>query len=252
MKVTIINASQRGNAGNTQLLLNPFCKGLKRADVHYSIIHLNEKKLIPCCACDKCRSVGHCVLKDNIPEIFDCLSKSDYVVFAFPIYSFHFPAKLKILFERMYSVGDNSDLIVSKNGLVFHQLNKSICGKPYAVIVNYGNIEYAAIKSSIDYFKSFSDFTDATNIGTLQRNTMKIISRHQDKATNTKFPNIEEILNAYEKAGYELGTQGKISKKTQKIANQEIIPIPFFSILKHCKIKSLKSRLVEIGKKSTA
>ncbi|MCD4697436.1 MAG: hypothetical protein K8S16_14475 [Bacteroidales bacterium] len=34
-------------------------------------------------------------------------------------------------------------------------------------------------------------------------------------------------------AGKELVTKGKISKKKQKTASQDIIPVPFFSILKN-------------------
>ena len=40
---------------------------------------------------------------------------------------------------------------------------------------------------------------------------------------------------AIEQAGKELALFGEISKKTQKIASQDIIPIPFFSILKNFK-----------------
>ena len=50
-----------------------------------------------------------------------------------------------------------------------------------------------------------------------------------------EYPRILESYQAIENAGKELATFGKISSKTQKKASQDIIPVPFFSILKNFK-----------------
>ena len=247
MKIVIINASQRGKNGNTQILIERLCVGIKRAKAEYEYVNLNEENIEFCKACDKCHEVGHCIINDDMEKIFGMISAADLIIYAFPIYSFHFPAKLKAIFERMYSLGDNQELTVSENGLVFHQINRKICGKPYAVLAHYGNIEYSAVKSSIEYFGSFSRFTDSENIGVLQRNTMRLLSKSID--SGKKSARTEAILRAYEQAGYEIGTSGKITGKTQKAANRELVPIPFIGLLKHSKNKWFKSMLVKVAKK---
>ncbi len=64
------------------------------------------------------------------------------------------------------------------------------------------------------------------------------------------FPRIFSVCTAYEQAGRDLATRGFIRRSTQRAANQEIVPMPFFSVLKH--FRPIKKRLIEYTRKVAA
>jgi hypothetical protein len=74
---------------------------------------------------------------------------------------------------------------------------------------------------------------DAPQAGTIVRKSGGLIGYGKNSLLEEKFPKIIVSHNAVEKAGSELALKGKISKKTEKTASQDIIPIPLFSILKN-------------------
>jgi hypothetical protein len=66
------------------------------------------------------------------------------------------------------------------------------------------------------------------------------------------FPRIREVYAAYERAGRELAVEGRIRRRTQRQANQEIIPVPLFGILKRVPSLTLKRKFVEQAQKMQA
>jgi len=51
-----------------------------------------------------------------------------------------------------------------------------------------------------------------------------------------------DVCAAYEQAGRELATLGRIRPSTQRKANQEVVPLPFFSVLKH--LRPIRKRVI--------
>ena len=76
---------------------------------------------------------------------------------------------------------------------------------------------------------------DAPQAGTIIRRSGKLTGHGKSPEKEKQFPKIFESYQAIENAGKELTIFGKISSKTQKKASQDIIPVPFFSILKNFK-----------------
>jgi hypothetical protein len=66
---------------------------------------------------------------------------------------------------------------------------------------------------------------DAVQVGALVRNASPLL----DAPAN---PRVGRVLAAYEQAGRELATGGRITWRTQQTANQELVPIPGFALLK--------------------
>ena len=67
---------------------------------------------------------------------------------------------------------------------------------------------------------------DAENVGVLIRTSGQITGGGKNPEKEQKFPKIHQVYQAYYQAGRELVTNGKISLRTQKKANQIVIPIP--------------------------
>ena len=87
-------------------------------------------------------------------------------------------------------------------------------------------------RNAREYFRSFARFMDAPHVGELVRSGGRLFGYGHDPKALERFPKIGEVYAAYRQAGCELVVTGHISRTTQRRANQEIIPVPFFGLLK--------------------
>ena len=90
---------------------------------------------------------------------------------------------------------------------------------------------------------------DAPQAGMLVRNAGRLSGHGHDPDRQERFPRILEVYAAYERAGRELAKEGRIGHGTQRRANQEIIPVPFFGFLKRLPFKHLKRRFIAEARK---
>jgi hypothetical protein len=248
MKIVAINSSYRGDKGHTAVLLEHIGRGASAAGAGFEIVTLAHLKLNPCLACDKCMAAEHylhCVYeeKDDVKMIFEKIAAADLVIYATPVYVFTISALLKILFDRMKSVSDVKKMLLTRSGLIFHHTDREICGKPFAAVICCDNIEAETPRNLVSYFKTYARFQDAQLAGILVRNAGRLAAYGKDPALIKSMPKLAEVYKAYEEAGRELATAQKISKSTLGKANQEIVPVPLFSLLK--KLRPFKRKLIE-------
>jgi hypothetical protein len=163
-------------------------------------------------------------------------------VYATPVYVFGMSGLLKTLLERFYGRGDNDDMRISKSGLMFHQIDHAVCSKPFITLVCCDSLENETPRNTLAYFQTFSRFLDAPQVGALTRNGGRLSGHGQDPECKKQVPKISKVYAAYEQAGRELVTEGHIRHSTARKANQEIVPVPLFSILKH--LRSFKKVMI--------
>ncbi len=164
------------------------------------------------------------------------MAEADIVVYATPIYVFGISGLVKMFLERFYSRGDSSDLMVSKSGLMFHHVDHTTCSKPFVALFCCDNLEDETPRNALNYFRTFSRFLDAPQVGALVRNGGRLSGHGQDSEREKLVPKILNVYGAYEQAGRELATEGRIRRSTERRANQEIVPVPLFGILKRQKV----------------
>lgn len=252
MKIIAINASYRGDKGHTRFLIDKLFKGAAELGAECEVVTLSKNKINICKACNICHTEKHylkCVFddKDDVRSIFNEMTCADIIVFATPVYIFGISGLMKIFLDRIYSTGDVNDLRVSKSGLLFHHIDHAICSKPFVTVVCCDNLEDETPKNALSYFKTYSKFMDAPQVGTLVRNAGSITGHGKDPEKEKKFPKIYDVYDAYEQAGRELVEYGKISANTQRKTNQEIIPVPLFKFIK--KIKPFKEKFIDRAQK---
>ncbi len=248
MKILALNASLRGEHGHTGFLIGKIFEGAQAAGATCESVTLSRHKINRCLACDKCQAKEHylkCIQedKDDVKAIFDKMAAADVIIYASPVYLFDVSSLLKTLLERMHGTADSSDLRVSKSGLLFHHINGQISSKPFVSLICCDNVEDETPKNIISYFRTFSKFMDAPQVGLLVRNGGRIAGHGQDAGMQQIFPLLKDIYASYIDAGRELATSGRISRATQKKASREIIPVPMFNVLKN--IKPFKKTFVE-------
>ena len=229
-------------------MLQKLFQGCNASGAYTEEVVLADLKINICKACNICeseKSYLKCVYeeKDDVAHIFEKMKKADIIVYATPIYIMNMTGLMKVFLDRIYSTGDCNKKQLSQCGLFFHHINPEIVSKPFVTLVCQDNIENETNKNVLSYFKTFSRFMDAPQVGTIVRRSGGLINHGRSPEKEMQFPKIKESYLAIEQAGRELVEFGKISKKTEKTASQDIIPIPFFSILKN--FKGFKQKAIE-------
>jgi multimeric flavodoxin WrbA len=262
MKILAINASHRGDKGYTRYLLDLLGEGAMEAGAAYEVVTLARLRLNRCLACDACqRDVrlpidpqtfsSHCVwdAKDDVRAVFDKMIAADLLIYATPVQVFGISSLMKTFLDRLYAAGNASELCVADSGLLFHFVDHRVASKPFVSLVCCDNLEAETPKSAIEYFRTFSRFMDAPLAGELVRNGGVLVGHGRDPEASQRFPRIRDIYAAYQEAGRDLACCGRIRRSTQRQANQEIIPVPFFSILKRLRLRAVKQEFLRQAEK---
>ena len=240
MNIISINGSHRGTRGYTHFLIEKLFEGARSEGAECEEITLAKLKINICKGCGVCHTEKHllkCIYeeKDDVAMIFDKMREADIIIFATPIYVFNMSGLMKTFIDRINATGNSNEFRLSESGLFFHHISKDINSKPFVTLICCDNFENEISKNVISYFGTFSKFLDAPQIGTIIRRSGKLTGHGKSPEKEKKYPKILQSYQAIENAGKELAKYGKISNKTQKKASQDIIPIPFFSILKNFK-----------------
>jgi NAD(P)H-dependent FMN reductase len=254
MRILAINASHRGDQGHTRFLIDKLFQGAAATRAEYEVVTLAKIKINRCLACNECETIEHhlcCVYdgKDGVRTIFNKMAEADLIIYATPVYIFGMSGLLKTFLDRLHATADSQQMHLSNSGLVFHHIDHSICSKPFVALVCCDNVEAETPKNVLAYFRTFSRFMDAPQVGELVRNGGRLLGYGRNPEREKMFPRIREVYAAYEQAGRELATEGRIRHATQHYANQEIVPVPWFGLLKRLPFKPLKQTFIERAQK---
>lgn len=139
MRVIVINAAPRMEAGNTQMVLTPFLVGLRREGAKVDIALLAHKKIKSCKGCFTCYAAtpGQCVHADDMPALIERVRVADMMVLATPIYLDGMTSLAKIFIDRLVTFLDPH--FVEDGSRLMHPLRwkfpektflVSVCGYP--------------------------------------------------------------------------------------------------------------------------
>ena len=95
MNVLVINGSPKGERSNTMKLVRAFLDGAGCGDA--KTIDVTNINIEPCTGCFSCwnKTPGTCVIRDEMSEVLAGLIAADIIVWAFPLYYFSVPGKMK-------------------------------------------------------------------------------------------------------------------------------------------------------------
>ena len=143
MKVLMLNGSPRKN-GNTMTALLEMQKVFTEEGVESEIVQIGSRPIRGCIACNGCRKAGHCVLDDELTELYPKFEAADGLVLGAPVYYASANGALLAAAQRLF-YGSNFDLRMKvgaavcaarRGGLTatFDELNKffTISGMPVA------------------------------------------------------------------------------------------------------------------------
>lgn len=250
VKILAINGSHRGDKGSTQYLIDLLADGARSEGADFETVVLARKKINRCLGCFKCEEESHllrCIFdeKDDVQDIFKQMREADLIIYATPVYIFTMSSLMKIFLERFMSTGHCGQLKATQSGLFFHHIDEQLGSLPFVALICCDNIERRTPQNVVDYFQTFSQFMDAPLAGMLVRNASQSFYQAQDPAVAVRFKNISGVQEAYRQAGKELARKMHISKRTEKRANQDMLPIPgMVRWLMNFRIKKIKEQAV--------
>jgi len=143
MKVLLINGSPKAN-GNTALALAEMAKVFENEGVEAEMIHVGNKDIRGCIACNQCGKLGKCVFDDMVNEVAPKLQAADGIVVASPVYYAGPNATVTAFLDRLFystsfdkSMKVGAAVAVCRRGgssSAFDRLNKyfTISGMPVA------------------------------------------------------------------------------------------------------------------------
>ena len=155
MKVLLLNGSPRAN-GNTAVALGEMEKIFAEEGIEFERVHVGNKDIRSCIACNSCSKTGKCVFNDPVNEIAAKFEQADGLVVGSPVYYASANATLVALLTRLfYSTGFDKTMKVGaavvtarRGGLsaTFDELNKffTISGMPVASGQYWNSIHGAA------------------------------------------------------------------------------------------------------------
>jgi len=100
VKTLLAVASSPRRGGNSDLLLQEFCRAAEESGWKVDLIRINDLKFKPCQACDTCAKDGHCILNDDMQDIYPKFIESDALVIASPVTFASLNAQLKMFIDR--------------------------------------------------------------------------------------------------------------------------------------------------------
>ena len=110
MNILAFNSSPRDHeTSKTELVLQKFLEGAKRAGAATETLYLRNYKINHCLGCYDCwlKTPGRCVQKDDMSEVlFDRYLAADVVVLAGPVYHATMNARMKLFVERTLPMMD--------------------------------------------------------------------------------------------------------------------------------------------------
>jgi len=113
MSVLALNGSPREN-GSTAALLKKALEGAASRGAEVELIHLNRLSMKGCQGCFSCKivggkSLGKCVVKDDMTPLYNKMERANAVILGSPIYFSTVTAQAKLFIDRLFAYFSYND-----------------------------------------------------------------------------------------------------------------------------------------------
>lgn len=215
MNILAFNSSPRSNeTSKTELILQKFLEGARRAGASTETIYLRQYKINDCLGCYGCwiQSPGRCVQTDDMTEsLFARYLKADLVILATPIYHATMNARMKRFVERtMPMIDPLADMPEGSS-------------PPY----RFEKVPKVAALSVCGFWEqSMFEALSLTMRMIFTQELVAEIYRHSSEFMEVPFfqPQVEEIQAAVARAGEELVRHGRVTPATMETLTQDLGP----------------------------
>jgi multimeric flavodoxin WrbA len=215
MHILALNSSPRDNAtSKTELVLQKFLEGAKRAGASAETLYLRNYKINHCLGCYGCwlQTPGQCLQKDDMTEVlFDRYVQADLVVLASPIYHATMNARMKLFVERTLPMMDPLKEMAEAGGSP-HRFEKMPRVVTLSVAGYWDQVMFQALSLT------WRLILGGDLIAEIYRHSSEFLSMPEFQ------PQVQAALDAVAQAGEEVVRQGQVTPATLAALTQDLAP----------------------------
>ncbi len=215
MNILAFNSSPRDHeTSKTELVLQKFLEGAKRAGAAVETLYLRNYKINHCLGCYDCwlKTPGRCVQKDDMSEIlFDQYLQADLVVLASPVYHATMNARMKLFVERTLPMMDPLGEMAEAGGSP-HRFDKMPRVVTLSVAGYWDQVMFQALSMT------WRMCLGGDLIAEIYRNASEFLAMPEFR------PQVQAVLDAVAQAGEEVVRQGKVRPETLAEITQDLAP----------------------------
>lgn len=205
MKITVFNGSPAGVNSATNVIVKAFLEGAMSVGAEVENIFLNDYNILQCKGCFSCwfKTLGKCVLEDDMEKLLELYNKSDVVCFATPIYTWNMTGLLKNFIDRLIPLKSPS---IKKNDDKFDLKDTKEKTQKFIVISNSGfpgERNFDILRVLVSPCNPFLE---------IYRNCGKLLKSKKTEVSEK----VDEWLKVVFKAGEEFAKNNKVSDDTIK------------------------------------
>ena len=214
MKITVFNGSPAGADSATNVIVKAFLEGAMSVGAEVENIFLTDYSILQCKGCFSCwfKTLGKCVLEDDMEKLLELYNKSDVVCFATPIYTWNMTGLLKNFIDRLIPLKSPS---IKKNDDKFDLKDTKEKTQKFIVISNSG----FPGERNFDILRvSVSPCNPSLEI---YRNCGKLLKSKKTEVSEK----VDEWLKVVFKAGEEFAKNNKVSDDTIKKLDMPLMTV---------------------------
>ena len=220
-EILVLNGSPRARAGNTEILVDAFLRGMKQSvePVNIKRFYLKDLRIHGCAGCYSCwnRTPGKCTFDDDMTAILDEYAKADIIVFATPLYHYGMTALLKTAIERTLPL--NKPYMVKNGERYSHPARYPRASQKHVLISNCGFPERHNFDAMVSQFDAIAGGKLDATILCAEGELLRI-----PEAKGVCAPYLANV----EKAGEEFIAGGRVSDSTGISLEKNFIAIEAF------------------------
>lgn len=217
MKILAVNGSPTKKKGMTDITMNLFLSGAKKAGAEIETIYLQDKKINYCLGCFNCwlKTPGKCVFNDDMPDLLEKVKAADILVLGTPLYVDGMTAQTKTFIDRIIPLVEPEFEMIEGH----YRHGKRLDKIPSIVLLSVcGFYELDNFDGLVDHVKRICKNFRAEYFGALLRPSSYTL------VMDELFPKeVENIKNAIEKAGEEMVLNGSFGDETLAAAASQPI-----------------------------
>lgn len=224
-KITIVNGSNKGEKGNTQILVDLFAEGAGEAGAEVQTFFLRKKTVKPCLSCYNCwvKTPGKCVINDDMTEMLQTYIESDLAVFATPIYADNVSGIMKMFLDRVVPLVD-PHFVKDGDGETRH-VRRYDKYPGFVIISTAGYPEQSQFQVISHYFNRLARNAFTEVLGEIYRGGGALLAMPEGTPI---YPIVEAYKKLVVKAGREIVENGRLSDATRAELDKPLIPHDLF------------------------